>query len=505
MAYAMCYGLNLGSANAGLADLRAQLRSAGADVGAAISTGFTDEGNGCYEWQYASFPDSFRGSVKFYSNAAPATTLGIVGANPEDGENIDAKTTSRSSHSAADVVTALGTGSTLTAIPWNAVWDAEVQSECTDALNAYDPPTNAEMEARTLASASYALEATLTAIKGATWSAATDTLEAIRDRGDIAWITATGFSTLSQADVRTAVGLASANLDTQLADLPTVAEFNARTLVAADYFVVGDYTTPPSAAAVASQVRTELTTEMGRIDVAVSTRSTYAGGAVASVTAAVTTTKDTVIDTIAVDVAGLDGAAMRGTDGAYTGTPPTASAISTQVASDLAAAHGAGSWATATGFSTHSAADVVTALGTGSTLTALATAVNLATIAGYLDTEIAAIKAKTDNLPASPAAVGSAMTLTGAYDAAKTAAQAGDAMALTASERNSTTDVVLGRSVATCEATAAEWSLCTIVLAALESQIVGTIWTIKRTDGITTHVEKTIATDPLAEPITQVS
>jgi hypothetical protein len=57
----------------------------------------------------------------------------------------------------------------------------------------------------------------------------------------------------------------------------------------------------------------------------------------------------------------------------------------------------------------------------------------LATIAGYLDTEIAAIlaavdtevaaiKAKTDNLPASPAAVGSAMTLTAAYDAAKSAA-----------------------------------------------------------------------------------
>lgn len=45
--------------------------------------------------------------------------------------------------------------------------------------------------------------------------------------------------------------------------------------------------------------------------------------------------------------------------------------------------------------------------------------------------DIAGIKAKTDNLPASPAAVGSPMTLTGAYDAAKTAAQAGDAMALT--------------------------------------------------------------------------
>lgn len=35
-------------------------------------------------------------------------------------------------------------------------------------------------------------------------------------------------------------------------------------------------------------------------------------------------------------------------------------------------------------------------------------------MAGYIDTEVAAIKAKTDNLPASPAAVGSAMALTAA-------------------------------------------------------------------------------------------
>ncbi len=41
---------------------------------------------------------------------------------------------------------------------------------------------------------------------------------------------------------------------------------------------------------------------------------------------------------------------------------------------------------------------------------------------GRLDLLVDAIKAKTDNLPASPAAVGSAMTLTSAYDAAKTAA-----------------------------------------------------------------------------------
>ena len=37
-------------------------------------------------------------------------------------------------------------GAGLSAVPWNSSWDAEVQSECTDALNAYDPPTKAEMD-----------------------------------------------------------------------------------------------------------------------------------------------------------------------------------------------------------------------------------------------------------------------------------------------------------------------------------------------------------------------
>ena len=37
-------------------------------------------------------------------------------------------------------------GAGFTALPWNSSWDAEVQSEVTDALNEYDPPTKAEMD-----------------------------------------------------------------------------------------------------------------------------------------------------------------------------------------------------------------------------------------------------------------------------------------------------------------------------------------------------------------------
>ena len=49
--------------------------------------------------------------------------------------------------------------------------------------------------------------------------------------------------------------------------------------------------------------------------------------------------------------------------------------------------------------------------------TALASAANLAVVAGYLDTEIAAIKAKTDALPVAPAAVGDIPTAAAVADA----------------------------------------------------------------------------------------
>lgn len=47
---------------------------------------------------------------------------------------------------------------------WNSAWDAEVQSEVADALAVYDPPTNAEMEARTLVAANYATASALDTI-----------------------------------------------------------------------------------------------------------------------------------------------------------------------------------------------------------------------------------------------------------------------------------------------------------------------------------------------------
>ena len=179
-------------------------------------------------------------------------------------------------------------GAGLTAVPWNAAWDAEVQSEVADALAAYDPPTKAELDsglaglndltaaqvnaevdaaietyhldhlfavdydpatppgtatallneliesdagvARFTANAleqapsgggggGDATEANqttiighLTDIKGGTFSGSTDSLEAIRDRGDAAWSTASGFATTAE------IATVDANIDAILVD-----------------------------------------------------------------------------------------------------------------------------------------------------------------------------------------------------------------------------------------------------------------------------------------------
>jgi hypothetical protein len=153
-------------------------------------------------------------------------------------------------------------GAGLTAIPWNSAWDAEVQSEVADALAVYDPPTHAELTSGldalpTAAEVRAEMDSNstqLAAIVADTnelqtdWAdggrldlildarasqSSVDTIDNFLDTEVAAILEDTGttipaliaaLNDLSQADIRTAVGLASANLDTQLAALPTAAE-----------------------------------------------------------------------------------------------------------------------------------------------------------------------------------------------------------------------------------------------------------------------------------------
>lgn len=78
------------------------------------------------------------------------------------------------------------------------------------------------------------------------------------------------------------------------------------------------------------------------------------------------------------------------------------------------------------------------------------------------------------------------------------------AATLDGSQREALADALLARSVASCEATAAEHSLCTVILGVLESAASGSTWTIRRTDGSTPHLTRALTTDASAEPITGV-
>lgn len=108
------------------------------------------------------------------------------------------------------VIGALGAG--LTAVPWNSAWDAEVQSEVDDALVAQkldhlvaaaesDDPVDNSIVAKLAASDG----------DWSGFSTAADSLEAIRDRGDAAWTTGsgTGLTALAQG---TAQGGASGSV-----------------------------------------------------------------------------------------------------------------------------------------------------------------------------------------------------------------------------------------------------------------------------------------------------
>jgi hypothetical protein len=110
------------------------------------------------------------------------------------------------------------TGAGLTAVPWNAAWDAQAQSECADAITAAGLATDVNLNNW------MALMAT-----------AAELAKVPKSDGVVSW------NATALAAIRTAIGLAGANLDAQLGDLPTNAEF-AAALAAADDAVLAAIT-----------------------------------------------------------------------------------------------------------------------------------------------------------------------------------------------------------------------------------------------------------------------
>ena len=129
-----------------------------------------------------------------------------------------------------------------------------------------------------------------------------------------------GGSGLDAAGVRAAVGLASANLDTQLGDVPTVAELEARTIVASAYF-------DPATDTVSNVTTVATVTNAVTTDAASRTASqaNVSGLATASSISSLNNfdpASDTVARVTLVDTTTTN-TDMRGTDGANTTSPNT--------------------------------------------------------------------------------------------------------------------------------------------------------------------------------------
>ena len=80
-----------------------------------------------------------------------------------------------------------------------------------------------------------------------------------------------------------------------------------------------------------------------------------------------------------------------------------------------------------------------------------------------------------------------------------------DGVVISTAQAQAIADEVLKRSITGVESTATEYTLATIILAILESSRSSTTWTIKRSDGSTTHATKTLTLNAGADPVTGVS
>lgn len=152
-----------------------------------------------------------------------------------DVSNLDATVSSRSSHSAADVASAVWAAGTRTLTGFGtlvadiatAVWGAAARTLTAFGFTAAANVTQVAGEAVNGVDdfkadvGELALEETLTSMQGATFDTSTDSLEAIRNRGDAAWITGGGSGTGSRTIVFTlsdGAGTLAGSLKTQVED-----------------------------------------------------------------------------------------------------------------------------------------------------------------------------------------------------------------------------------------------------------------------------------------------
>ncbi len=148
--------------------------NAGSQTGGTITSGFVNLGDGAYQY-LATIPDGHVGTLKVYDSATPSRCLALT-VNPQETENADAKTSTRSTFAggAVDSVTnpvTVGTnndktGYALSGAAVQAIWDALTSALITvgSVGKLIKDNLDAAVSSR-LASAGYTTPPTVTAIR----------------------------------------------------------------------------------------------------------------------------------------------------------------------------------------------------------------------------------------------------------------------------------------------------------------------------------------------------
>ena len=189
------------------------------------------------------------------------TTVGVAGAGLTAAATAVWAVVARTLTAGTNIVLAKGVGVT----GFNDLSAAAVNAEVDTALADYDGPTHTELTAE-LATADDAVLAQVALVKAKTDNLPTDPADEslIIAATDAIVAAIAALNNLSQANVRTAVGLASANLDTQLDALPTNAELATAiaalftTAMTESYNADGSPPTPAQALFVIMQMLTEM-------------------------------------------------------------------------------------------------------------------------------------------------------------------------------------------------------------------------------------------------------
>lgn len=282
-----------------------------------------------------------------------------------------------------------------------------------------------------------------------------------------------GLSTLDAAGVRAAVGLATANLDTQLTAIDDYLDTEVAAIKAKTDNLPSDPADASDIAASFSTVNSTLSTIAGYIDTEV-----------AAILAAV----DTEVGAIKAKTDNLPASP------AATSDIPSAAAIADAVWDEAIAGHaGAGStgealaaagaagdpWITALpGSYTAGQAGYIVGTSLDAAISSRASQTSLNTLDDYVDTEVAAIKAKTDLIPASPAAVSDIPTAT------------------------QNADALLNRDMSAVSDTNSRSPLNALRHIRNKWSVSGTTLTVTKEDDSTSAWTSTLSTNASADPIT---